>query len=424
MFCRKWIKQYVLLFLAMVLVCIALLYVAGLVPQEQVAANIQRSSEQFEDEGEYPYVFDSWSEVYRLDAFSESLILNHSFYMDTRESPIEIIDNPCYRDGWHPVTSLIALGNDPTIEPTSGRSHYWLGFRAIVRPLLGLIPYQNIRGVLSGAFFTLFIMAVMMLQKKADTLSAICLMLTIISMNPVVVSTSLQFSCCFLIAFVGIIAVGLIYRSQRTLLGVFLLLGQLTMYFDFYTSPLITWGLPFIALISILRRQERLLFTKSLKLMGITLLMWAVGYAGMTVMKMLLTTAFTAVNGFEAVLSRLLQYTGVDSFAEAQATYTAWGALYNCLKNVFTVPNLFALVFAVLALAIYLLVQKRRGGICVAASGVWNYVLVGALPVLWLMVASQASGRHAYFQYRTLAVMVYAAFCLAAQLFEPKKKSE
>jgi hypothetical protein len=37
------------------------------------------------------------------------------------------------------------------------------------------------------------------------------------------------------------------------------------------------------------------------------------------------------------------------------------------------------------------------------------------------MCASQASGKHAYFQYRTLGVMVYAVFCFATQLFEPKK---
>ena len=422
MFRREWIKQYALLFLSVTIVCTALLYLAGLVPQDRVAENIRRSSEQFADEGEYPYVFDSWSDVYRLDAFSESLILNHSFYMDSREKPIEIIDNSCYRDGWHPVTSLIALGEDPTIEATSGRSHYWLGFRAIVRPLLGLIPYQNIRGVVSAAFFTLFMAAALMLQKKANTLSAICLMLAVISMNPVIVSTSLQFSCCFLIAFAGIITVCMTYRNQRFLLGAFLLLGQLTMYFDFYTSPLITWGLPFIALMSILRTTDRPGLKKSLKLAGLTLLLWGLGYAGMTVMKMILTTVFTAANGFEAVFSRLLHYTGVEAANEAQASYTAWGALYNCLKNVFTVPNLFSLVCAALALGVYLLVMNRRTGLRFAGRGIWVYVLAGALSVLWLMVASQASGRHAYFQYRTLAVMVYAVFCFAAQLFQPEKK--
>lgn len=422
MFRREWIRQYALLFLAVTLVCTALLYLAGLVPQERVAANIQRSCEQFADEGEYPYLFDGWSDVYRLDAFSESLILNHSFYMNTREKPIEIIENSCYRDGWHPVTSLIALGEDPTIQPTSGRSHYWLGFRSVVRPLLGLIPYQNIRGVVSAAFFTLFVAAALMLQKQADTLSAVCLLLAVISMNPVIVSTSLQFSCCFLIAFAGIIAVCLSYRNQRILCGVFLLLGQLTMYFDFYTSPLITWGLPLIALMSILRIQDKPGLCKALKLTGLTLLLWGLGYVGMTVMKMILTTTFTPANGFADVLSRFLHYTGVESANPAQAAYTAWGALYNCLKNVFTIPNLFSLVVAALALGVYLLVTKHRAGLKPSGSGIWVYALAGALPVIWLMCASQASGRHAYFQYRTLAVMVYAAFCFISQFFEPRKK--
>lgn len=410
--------QYAALFLAVVLAGMALLYVAGLLPQDRVHANIALSAAQFEAEGEYPWVLNIWNDAYKLDAFSESLIINHAYFMDTAESPLSIIENLHFRNGEHPVSCLLELAQRPDAPGNSERSRYWLGFRAYVRPLLCLMPYQDIRGVLSLLFFSLMIAAMMALKDRANTAAAVCLGLTVLAMNPVVVSTSLQYSCCFLIAFAGIWAVCRLNHRKRMLYGLFMVLGQATMFFDFYTSPVITWGLPFVALVTIMRVQKKPSLFQTLRLLGATFMMWAVGYAGMWLLKMILNTLFTGQNGFQ-VFTQFLYYTGITETPEDIQAFTAWGALYACLKKVFTVQNRFALCEAVPAMAVYFWHMKKQRGLRLADRGIWGYAAAAVLPLVWILCSRQASGVHSYFQYRTLAAAVFAGFCFVTQMLEP-----
>lgn len=414
MFQKKWLTRYAALYLAVAIAGALLLYLTGLLPQDRVRANLCTSALQFEQEGQFPYLFNSRSDAYRVDAYSESLILNHAYFMDTHTSPVSIVQNPSYRDGWHPVDSLLKLAQDETLAANSDRSHYWLGFRTVVRPLLTLMPYQDIRGVLSAAFFALFLCAAFLLYQQADIRAAACLALTVIVMNPIIVSASLQYSCCFFLAFAGVIAVCRLHKKPAALYVVFLLLGQLTQYFDFYTAPVITWGLPFAALLSI----QKSTFRKGMAQLGLTLGLWAGAYAGMWFLKMILTTLFTEENGF-AIFSHFLYYTGVTEPAEGLVRFTPWGALSLCLKNTFTPANILLLGVCMISLIVYWITHRRE--LIPGSRAVWCYAIVAALPVIWLLCASQASGRHSYFQYRTLTASVFAGLMFVTQLFERKK---
>lgn len=419
---KKAFIQYTALFAAVVLIGLAMLYTVGLLPQEKVHHNIALSAAQFEAEGDYPWILNSWNETYKLDAFSESLIVNHAYYMDTRESPLSVIENLHFRNGKHPVQCLLELAERPDAPGNSDRARYWLGFRAYVRPLLSVMPYQDIRGVISIVFFSLLTAAVLALRSHAGTASAVCLALSVIAMNPVIVSTSLQYSICFLIAFVGVWLVCRCEWNNRSLGGLFMVLGQATMFFDFYTSPLITWGMPLVALMSIQRVQRKTDSKQMLKQLGFTLLMWVIGYAGMWVLKMILNTLLTEKNGFE-VLKQFLYYTGFSEIPENVEVFTPWQALFVCLKKVLTVQNRFMLCVAgIPALAVYYVRMKRRGSVRLADRGIWVYALAAFVPVLWLFCSRQASGVHAYFQYRTLAAAVYAGLCFVMQLLEPVPK--
>lgn len=416
---RTWPLRFAALYAAVALGCLALLYGSGLLPQDRIYENIQKSSVQFELEGEYPYVLDAWDVTFRLDAFSESLILNHSYFMDTRSSPVSILTNPAYRNGEHPVQCLMEAARERDTRANSSRSRYWMGFRALVRPLLCLYPYQDIRSVISIAFFSLLFAAMLCLRREAGSLMAMGLGLTALAMNPVVVSTSLQYSCCFLIALSGIIAVCLLKRKPMALNGLFLVLGQLTQYFDFYTTPLITWGLPFVALLAIRRAGEKPpSIAEGLRLLLSSIGMWAGGYVGMWVLKMILTTCFTEENGF-AVIQSFLYYTGLGDAGEEQV-FSIGDALFLCVKNVFTNTNRMALLLCVIVLGGYHIARVRKEEALLADGGIWIYAVVACLPVLWIACSKQASGRHSYFQYRTLAASVFAAFAFMIQAVRPK----
>lgn len=420
----KGIAAYFLLFFAVALLGVLMLYLTGLLPQEIVHSNLALSAVQFEEEGEQPYVFNIWNDTYRLDAFSESLMINHAYFMDTAKHPLSIIENLTYRDGLHPVSSLLELAERPDAPGNSERARYWLGFRTYVRSLLCLIPYQDIRGVLSLVFFCLMFAAMFTLRDRAGTLPALALGATVLAMNPVVVSTSLQFSCCFLIAFVGICAVCRHHLNARYLYGLFMVIGQATMYFDFYTSPLVTWGLPLIALLAIHATQSRFSFREMSRLIVLSLLMWMAGYVGMWVLKMILNTLLTDQNGFE-VIFHFLYYTGISDAPSSVREFTPLAALYACLKKVFTVQNRFILLVAMLGGALYFGFAGKQRKLHLQKMNLIHggYFAIAMVPVVWILCSRQASGVHSYFQYRTLAVSVFAGLCFVSNFFIPVSQS-
>ena len=410
--------RYMALFASVMVLGLGLLYFAGLFPQEKIHQNIVLSTAQFEAEGEYPNIFNLWNDAYKLDAFSEALIINHSYFMDTAQNPLSIIENRAFRNSGHTISCLSEMAENPGVPGNTERARYWLGFRAYVRPLLSIMPYQDIRGVLSLVFFILLFAAFMATKDSCGTTIAFCFMIAMMSMNLVIVSTSLQYSCCFLIAFSGVWILCRVKKMQENPVGLFMVLGQATMFFDFYTSPLVTWGMPFILLLAIKRNEKMQGLRSSLRLLGITLFMWIIGYVGMWLVKMVLNTLFAGQNGF-AVFKSFLYYTGITKTPENLPEFTAVGSLISCMKKVLTVQNRFALCIAV---PVFLVCKLRKKNVLkFSDSGLWGYVAAALVPAVWILCSRQASGGHAYFQYRSLAVSVLGVLCFVTQLWEQKK---
>ena len=260
------------------------------------------------------------------------------------------------------------------------------------------------------------------LRDQAGTTIALCFMITILFMNPVVISTSLQYSCCFLIAFVGICLVGRLKNLPKSTSGLFMVLGQATMFFDFYTAPIITWGLPLVALLAIHRKEQKSTLHSAFHLLLTTLGMWCIGYVGMWLFKMILNTLLANQNGF-SIIKQFFYYTGNTPTPEALPEFTALEALFSCLKKVFSLQNRLALFILVPVFIGYQFYTHRKHGLRVTDNSIWGYAGVMVLPVIWILCSRQASGGHAYFQYRMLAASVFAGLCFAAQLFESRKKA-
>ncbi len=69
-----------------------------------------------------------------------------------------------------------------------------------------------------------------------------------------------------------------------------------------------------------------------------------------------------------------------------------------------------ALLLRMIVLGGYHIASVRKGEALLTDGGKWIYAVVACLSVLWISCSKQASGRHSYFQYRTLAASVFAAF--------------
>ena len=399
-----------------------LLLFASLIPTSAIQTNADRSAKYL---GKiYPYYKSYVSDLssYQCDYFTESLIFMEAYDM-TIDSPESIVTNPHHVNEDHPELRGKAFEEvvSGTAEPESIYPRYWQGFRAVVRPMMLFADYEHIRLINSAACLGLAALCIAALAYKKRLAASLCLAVSFILVNPPVVSQLLQFSCCFIIAFAAVLAV-LIFEKKldgARAAMLFCIVGCATQFFDFYTTPIVTYGFPAIALLTLPAFEN-----KRLKSAGTTFLSWGYGYVSMWVIKMGITTVFTDMNGFADSFSSFLRRTGNTAETDT-AEYTARRAIAEAVKAMFGSKRAAAAALAVLAvlclaaLVVSLIRLRLKKTLNNAA-----FLAVAALPVIWFCGAKQATVIHAFFQHRGLSVLVLGVLMFASATFSAVLKNK
>lgn len=402
--------RYVLAFLIIVAVACALLYAAGLVPQAALKQHMLETMDQLNIEGVNPGVLYAGHPRSSLDNYSESRILLHSYYMDTKSSAVAVLTNP----GWEPANfnkdtlfseMRAAVASDAS--PNLTYTRYWMGFRAVVRPLLLLMNYMDARQLIQWTFLLLLGAVVLQLYRRTNSFwIALGFVFAMSQLNPIVISGCFQYSACFLVAMVGM----LVALSTRFRLGsaqmLCFVLGAATQYFDFYTAPILTFGLPMLALL--LRKQydpaDDFRLGKTSRLVMTAFAAWMAAYLAMWLAKLTLTAVLTGENAFIDAFERVRAWVFEPAAGGAGASMIPLALFYCAINLVDLVPLVLEGAMLIgYGIRILRIRPKRR---------VWReqlvYLLVALLPLLWIAAAAKPAYDHMYFQYRGLGVSLFA----------------
>lgn len=338
-----------------------------------------------------------------LDNYSDALIVNESALLRI-DNPKSIFTNPVpYGKGVDGLVNYAFEGGEAS-DATYPR--YWMGFRATIRLLLCFLDYYQIKRYVAALFFALFSGVMCSIAKNADTKAAFLFALSIISVRPQIIALSLQFSCCFLLAFMAMLMMPWLSRHPEYEGIFFLETGIITMYFDFYTTPIITFGLPLVYLYLLRNRAGKRLSWKKILTNGAS---WLAGYGGMWIVKLVLVTVFTDVNGLQNGIDAFFKCIGVTKIPRYE-TYNFGQALEEIKKVLYSDDAGRKIVLAVLAvLAFALLIISVRKRVRFAELRSHAVLLaVAAVPVLWFAVGGRPIVNHAYFQYRSVVVIFWA----------------
>lgn len=421
------IVRYTVVFLIILIVACAFLYAAGLIPQAALKQHMLETMDQLTLEGVNPGVLYAGHPRSSLDNYSESRILMQSYYMNTIPSAGSVFTNP----GWEPenfaketvfAEMRSAVQSDATSNLTYTR--YWMGFRTVVRPLMLLMNYMDMRQLIQWTFFLLFGAVILLIYKKTGSFwIALGFVFTISQLNPVVISGCFQYSTCFIIAFIGML-ISLTARFRKfSAPMLFFVLGAATQYFDFYTAPILTFGLPMLALL--LRKQQDpesdFRFRSNARLLGAAFAAWMIAYLAMWLAKLALTSVFTSENAFQESFLRVSAWMFEPS-ENVSALKMIPLALFNCAINMVDLVPL-AVELALLIAYLVRIVRRRPQKQVWAEQSI--YLLVAALPVLWIMAAAKPAYNHMYFQYRGLGVTLFAGILfLLGTAFPSRQKKE
>lgn len=374
---------------------ILLIHVYAL-PTNEMKNNVQRSTAIYDYEGVYPQLMAGYK-MSQLDNSTDATMLLGAIYPGSgnlledamKVQRIEYSER-------HPVGSLTDYANDVQRETyTIAYPRYWHGYLVILKPLLLFFDVADIR-MLNMFFLIAVVLCILDLMKKRGMSDYIIwFVVTLITLNPITIPLSFQFSTVTYIALLSSIAIlkhnSWNYRKQIFL---FLTIGIVTAYFDFFTFPLV--GLYFPMIFLLIKETE---WKKAIKTVIVGSIMWIIGYAGMWSGKWLVGSLLTGENFFVDALSRAGHYAGAEDVTRIQII----------LKNIMVLvkwPILFLAFFVISRLSIALLNGMKSKTL----NWMWGipFFIIVLAPFSWYVVAGSHSYIHYWFTYRELSVAIFA----------------
>ena len=420
---KKSILQHTIAFLLSVVLAVGLLLLGACLPQAPIDNHVRASAEIMVQEGDYPVMADkSFASI--LDYVTDALILMESKSTSIAD-PETIFTNPQFQyphEEDSTVLDLYQYSVDPDPAPTKYYVQYWMGFRPVMRLLLCFFDYYQILRYTAVAFFVLLAAVMCSVTNRAGTRTAFLFALSIIFIRPHVAAVSLQFSCCFFLAFLAMLLVPRIHCNPGWESLFFLELGILTQYFDFYTTPILTFALP-MTYLYILHYQsgEKCSCLHVLKEFGI----WFAAYVLMWLAKLTLTSLFTPVNALAQGFASFSGRIGIQKVSGMESYYNPIAALRSVFVSLYSDPAGKLVLFAAVSVTFILLLVRflRDKHQMIELLNHWQLLLIAALPVVWFIVAAQPTANHHWFQYRGIAASFWAGFVYLQYLLQRKADS-
>lgn len=394
--------KYLITYMLLVMMGVGLLFLSGLCPQDQVEKNYLLSMDELETEYPiYHIVRYDWG-AYHLDDWTEVIILSLATYMNVKESPSSVLKNAYpLEDDFTFQSARDSVKNHEKADVFYTR--YWHGFRIYVRALLSVMDLGSIRTFLMWGFFLLLSAATLMLGFQTRSFWPPMLFSAgVLFVNPIVANVLFQYSVCFYIGFIGMLFVPRWLKHPEQAPMGFMILGMATMFFDFYTTPLLTVGFPLLGLLICQSYSANPPKAKAMLLQALKLfLVWFAAYVGMWITKLILTSLFTDQNAFASAWVAAEQRLGIIKDTRYLFRYDKLAAIISAFKHLFDWPMLFTFggIFLTAGVSMIFLRTTREWYARAAVM-----LFVAFLPILWILVGTQPMIMHAHFQYRILAV--------------------
>lgn len=392
----KWIFKIISILFSAIVVGAIMMSVVYLLPTNEMKNNVQRSTALYDYEGVYPQLMSGYK-MSQLDNSTDATMLLNAIYPGSGN----VVDDAMmvYRVEYperHPVGSLTDYANDVKRETyTISYPRYWHGYLVILKPLLLLFDVADIR-VFSMILFSSLILYVLKLMRKNEMDKYIpWFVVALLTINPMTIPVSFQFSSVTYIALISIIIV--LKKKKWNIkeqIILFMAIGIVTAFFDFFTFPLV--GLYFPMIFLIIREED---WKKAIQTVIMGSIMWIVGYAGMWSGKWLVGSLLTGENFLADALSRAGHYAGAEDVTRIQII----------LKNIMVLvkwPILFLAFFVISRLSIALLNGMKSKTL----NWIWGipFFIIVLAPFSWYVVAGSHSYIHYWFTYRELSVAIFA----------------
>lgn len=373
---------------------LTLSYMLPVKPERQDAAR-----ELLEKEGWYP----------RASVTALSLDTHfHSFLPD-------VLDN--FTDAIMLDTALGTAGTTPLEQAMNAHSeyagdyaYYWHGYVFILRPLMLLMDFSEIR-ILNGIGQLLLLSALAYFIGKEKGLGHVLMLATsYLLISSLALPLSLQFTWVFYTAYAGTLVLlrkRAYFSAKSRYVYFFMAIGMLTSYLDLLTYPLFTWGVPLVWWLVTDRAKEREIFW--LRRVVISGFAWIAGYALMWAAKWGIASVVLGRDIFESAIYEVFFCSGMSEGA-SYGLQARLNAAYINWKHYGYVP--YALLLG--GWLMWWIYRTIKGG-WYAGVKRYAYFLTGISGPVWFFAVTNHTLGHHFFTYRVYGVSVLAFLALALE---------
>lgn len=405
---RRWFVPFVCLFVGLISVFTVCIILVQCIPTTAIENNIESSCNELIAEGIYPKY--GFSSLHRLDTQTDALTFN-MLYTAKPEMTVEsaMINNVYQNDSIISQAIMLddVIHNNISEYVPYSYSRNWHGYQLFIRPLLTVTDFTGIKVINTLLLLSTLFILCFFLWKRISAAYSICFFSVFTVMNLFIMSLCMQYFTCIFIAMLGMI---IILAYPKTVCNIrntclfFFTLGALCSYFDWFTIPQITYGLPFI--IYYTKNNE----DNPIKMMIIVGLAWLSGYGLTLVSKWAIGTIITDYNCFELALSSVkermsTQSVDVDYNLLYAIKMIAFGLFYYGLGGVLVIVNLYSVI------------KHKNEWISCLKKHYWLLLLSCLVPLWYILIRNHSCLHFSLFAWRALIVSFYSLFLFSYYSF-------
>ena len=382
-----------------------------LLPAEVIEKNIKKSDNIFVNESTYETVFPDYAST-QIDNFTDSLMLQNASYIGDESIVDKSMNIYRYLNDSDARISLLFQLRHKNVE-VSSYDRYWHGYLVILKPMLMILNYNDLRILNSTLQIMLVITVVYLLVKNNEAKYLLSYIPSLIIISPATIAKSLQLSVVFYIFNISMIIM-LLYNNKlikkNRYIYFFFIVGMVTSYFDLLTYPLVTLCMPLI-LYLILNPMK---FSKGIKnIIGLSII-WVIGYAGMWIGKLAVGSILLNRNLFTVALISVNVRTSLEVLGEK---ITIMSVLKANIENILIKPYILLTQLSV----VYVIERLITNKLIFIKNKLKDYLpllFISLIPFVWYIILSNHSYVHSWFTYRNLMITIFALLSLLISALE------
>lgn len=426
----KRVLKYIKRFIFVLCIFLSMYIIVTLIPTKFIEKSVKNTI----IEGiEARYEVNILNKTILLDTYTDALILSTAYSLDPK-SPIEsfLLSRSNYKPGEtkeiisdsHEKKDTITLKFliPDFIDFMNGKivtsyeyAKYWHGCITILKPLMMLFSYNGLRVTNFVINYILFVYLIYLLYKKKIKIGYIlAIILSIIAVDIPIVFYCFEESITVTIMFIASII--LLERGTRNINLFMMTVGMSTIFFEYISTPIFTYGFPIIIYILTLKNEDKS-FKEMIKLVFKTGICWSLGYLILWVSKWILVD--------------LLYDRGLILTALKEAVYRTDTLSFNILEvikdNLYYLGRVVSIctivVFAINILYTMFYIVKNKKLSSMLKNNL-IYILLFLIPIIWWIVFANHSITHSYFTYRDFFISIICAELILVNYIERTKNKK